>query len=29
VGFPTGIVVMAAALAYLAMLWFKRILRRS
>jgi len=29
VGFPIGMVVMIAALAYLGALWFKRILRRS
>ncbi len=29
VGLPIGITVMAVALAYLCMLWFKRILRRS
>ena len=29
VGFPIGILVMAAALSYLASLWFKRVLRRS
>jgi hypothetical protein len=29
VGFPIGIVVMVVALAYLGMLWFRRILRPS
>ena len=29
VGFPIGILVMAAALSYLGTLWFKRILRRN
>jgi hypothetical protein len=29
VGFPVGIIVLVAALGYLGMLWFKRILRRS
>ena len=29
VGFPIGVVVMIVALSYLAMLWCKRILRRS
>lgn len=29
VGLPIGVLVMAASLGYLGMLWFKRILRRS
>ena len=29
VGLPVGLLVLAIALGYLGMLWFKRILRRS